>query len=48
MTGGRAYIVGNTMGRYSLHLHLDQDIARNPHQITPKGATYYRFTWFEK
>jgi hypothetical protein len=47
VSGGRVYIVDNTMGRNSYHLHLDKNVSRNQNQVTPKGTTYHRFIWFQ-
>jgi len=48
VAGGRAYIVDNTMGRYSYRLHSVPDIPRSPNAITPEGSIYQRFIWFER
>jgi hypothetical protein len=45
---GHLYVVDNTMGKYSYHLHMDKDVPRKKGEITPKGTTYHRFVWYNK
>jgi RHS repeat-associated protein len=39
------YIVNNTTGWYSLMLHSEPDIPRDPESRTPHGNIYQRFIW---